>query len=148
LQSGRAMIRAFTFPRASLPISAEIRDAFQMFYTVPVVLVMIMAIPEHEMPEFTWFLIPAIFLLQFFLNLGISLVMSRLGFLLPDVPPLTPSVARRLMYTSGVTIPVAPSLDTPVSRELIQVNRIYHIPTISREALMDGRFPPPEHWLI
>src|SRR5690625_5957562 len=97
LQSGRAMIRAFTFPRASLPISAEIRDAFQMFYTVPVVMVMIMAIPEHEMPEFTWFLIPGIFLLQFFLNLGLSLVMSRIGFLLPDVTQLMTFVARLLM---------------------------------------------------
>jgi len=148
LQSGRAMIRAFTFPRASLPISAEIRDAFQMFYTVPVVLVMIMAIPEHEMPEFTWFLIPAIFLLQFFLNLGISLVMSRIGFLLPDVTQLMTFVARLLMYTSGVIIPVDRFLDTPVFREFIQVNPIYHMLTIYREALMDGRVAAPEHWLI
>ena len=148
LQSGKAMIRAFTFPRAALPISAEIRDAFQMLYTVPVVLVMIMVIPEHELPELTWLLIPVIFLFQFFLNLGISLVMSRVGFLLPDVTQLMTFVARLLMYTSGVIIPVDRFLDTPVFREFIQVNPIYHMITIYREALMDGTIAAPEHWLI
>lgn len=148
LQSGRAMIRAFTFPRASLPLSAEIRDAFQMLYTVPVVLVMIMVIPEHERPEFTWFLIPVVFLLQFFLNLGISLVMSRIGFLLPDITQLMTFVARLLMYTSGVIIPVDRFLDTPVFREFIHANPIYHMLVIYREALMDGTIASPEHWLI
>ena len=148
LQSGKAMIRAFTFPRAALPISAEIRDAFQMLYTVPVVLVMIMVIPENELPELTWLLIPVIFLFQFFLNLGISLVMSRVGFLLPDVTQLMTFVARLLMYTSGVIIPVDRFLDTPVFREFIQVNPIYHMITIYREALMDGTIAAPEHWLI
>ena len=33
LHSRKAMIRAFTFPRASLPISAEMRDALQMIFT-------------------------------------------------------------------------------------------------------------------
>ena len=148
LQSGKAMIRAFTFPRAALPISAEIRDAFQMLYTVPLVLVMIMVIPENELPELTWLLIPVIFLFQFFLNLGISLVMSRVGFLLPDVTQLMTFVARLLMYTSGVIIPVDRFLDTPVFREFIQVNPIYHMITIYREALMDGTIAAPEHWLI
>jgi len=148
LQSGKAMIRAFTFPRAALPLSAEIRDAFQMVYTVPVVLVMIMAIPEHETPEFTWLLIPVIFVLQFFLNVGISLVMARVGFLLPDVTQLMTFVARLLMYTSGVIIPVDRFLDTPVFREFIQVNPIYHMLAIYREALMDGTVASPEHWLI
>lgn len=148
LQSGKAMIRAFTFPRAALPISAQIRDAFQMFYTVPVVLVMIMVIPEHERPEFTWLLIPVIFAFQFVLNLGISLVMSRIGFLLPDITQLMTFVARFLMYTSGVIIPVDRFLDTPVFREFIQVNPIYHMLVIYREALMDGTVAAPEHWLI
>lgn len=148
LHSGRAMIRAFTFPRASLPLSAEIRDAFQMIYTVPVVLVMIMAVPNHERPEITWLLIPVIFLLQFTLNVGISLVMSRIGFILPDVTQLMTFVARLLMYTSGVIIPVERFLETPVFREFIQANPIYHLLTIYREALMDGTVAGLDHWLV
>src|SRR5699024_2799834 len=65
LRSGRSMIRAFSFPRASLPISAELRDMLQMQYTIGIVLMMIMLIPPHELPRISWLLILPIYALQF-----------------------------------------------------------------------------------
>src|SRR5699024_1589877 len=84
LSSNKAMIRAFAFPRASLAVSAELRESMQMVFTTATMLVMIMAVPFHERPEITWLLVPVIFMFQFFLNLGISLVMARIGFIVPD----------------------------------------------------------------
>ena len=55
-----------------------------MVYTTATMIVMIMVVPFHESPEFTWLLVPVIFVFQFFLNLGISLVMARVGFIFPD----------------------------------------------------------------
>ena len=51
-------------------------------------IVMIMVVPYHESPEFTWLLVPVIFVFQFFLNLGISLMMARIGFIFPDTVPV------------------------------------------------------------
>ncbi|WP_422115735.1 glycosyltransferase [Brachybacterium sp. UNK5269] len=45
LSSGKAMIRAFSFPRAALPISAVLRDGLQMVWAVGAMLVMIAVIP-------------------------------------------------------------------------------------------------------
>lgn len=148
LHSGRAMIRAFTFPRASLVVSAELRDALQMVYTVAMVLVMIMVVPEHEWPEWTWLLLPVIFVLQFVLNLGISLVLARVGHLFPDTTQFMGFVGRLLMYGSGVIFPIERFLEHPVANALIQANPIYHLLLMYREILMDGVVPSPEHWLI
>src|SRR5699024_7914673 len=101
-----AMIRAFSFPRAAIPISWAVRDALQMRFTLPVALVMIMVIPPNEMPGWTWLLVAPIFALQMILNLGIAFLLARVGFVFPDASQLMGVVARFLMYGSGVIFPV------------------------------------------
>ncbi|MGP5086439.1 ABC transporter permease [Brachybacterium tyrofermentans] len=148
LLSGKAMIRAFSFPRAALPNSAEIRESLQMVYTVAIMIVMIMAIPNHERPELTWLLVPVIFIFQFFLNLGISLVMARIGFFFPDMTQFMAFAARFLMYGSGVIFPIERFLTNPIASALIAANPIYHMLVMYREVLMDGTVPAAEHWMI
>ena len=148
LLSGRSMIRAFSFPRASLPLSAELRDMLQMQYTIGVVLVMIMLIPPHELPRISWLLIIPIYLLQFVLNLGINLAVSRLGFLVPDISQLMTVVGRFLMYGSGVIFPIERFLDNPVINAIVQLNPVYQMIAMYRQVLMDGGVPPLESWLI
>ena len=148
LLSGRSMIRAFSFPRAPLPLSAELRDMLQMQYTIGVVLVMIMLIPPHELPRISWLLIIPIYLLQFILNLGINLAVSRLGFLVPDISQLMTVVGRFLMYGSGVIFPIERFLDNPMINAIVQLNPVYQMIAMYRQVLMDGGVPPLESWLI
>ena len=148
LSSNKAMIRAFVFPRASLAISAEIRESIQMIYTTVTMMVMIMVVPYHELPEYTWLLVPVIFAFQFVLNLGISLVMARVGFIVPDISQVMRLIGRLLMYGSGVIFPIDRFVDNALIMALIQVNPIYHMLVLYREVLMDGTVPAPEHWLI
>ncbi|WP_083713497.1 ABC transporter permease [Brachybacterium sp. P6-10-X1] len=148
LQAGRPMIRAFSFPRASLPLSAELRDMLQMQYTIGVVLVMIMLIPPHELPRVSWLLIIPIYALQFILNLGINLFVARLGFLIPDVSQFMTVVGRFLMYGSGVIFPIERFLDNPTVNAVVQTNPIYQMIKMYRQVLMDGGMPSLESWLI
>lgn len=149
LSSNKAMIRAFNFPRASLAVSAELREAVQMIYTTATMIVMIMIVPFHERPEYTWLLIPVIFLFQFFLNLGISLVMARIGFIFPDTSQFMSVMGRVFMYGSGVIFPIDRFTDSnPIIAALIQVNPIYHMLVMYREVLMDGTVPSVDHWMI
>ncbi|QCR52966.1 ABC transporter [Brachybacterium sp. SGAir0954] len=148
LQSGKAMIRAFSFPRASLAISAEIRDALQMTYAVATMLVMIVIIPPHVFPAVTWLLVPVVFLMQFFLNLGITFCMARIGQLFPDTTQLMTFAGRFLMYGSGVLFPVERFLTHPIAMALITANPIYHMLALYRGLLMDHVIPPAEHWAI
>lgn len=149
LTSNKAMIRAFTFPRASLAVSAELRESMQMIFTTATMLVMIIVVPFHERPEYTWLLVPVIFLFQFFLNLGISLVMARIGFVFPDASQFMSVVGRMLMYGSGVIFPIDRFTDSnPLIASLIEANPIYHMLVMYRELLMDGTVPSLDHWLI
>ena len=148
ISSGRSMIRAFSFPRASLPIAAELRDALQMQYTIAAVLLLIMVIPPFEQPEWTWFLIVPIYALQFLLNLGVSLVMARIGFLLPDVSQLMSFAGRFMMYGSGVIFPIDRFTDHPLVMAIIQLNPVYHMISMYREVLINGAVPSAEHWMI
>lgn len=148
LRSGRAMIRAFSFPRAALPISAELRDMLQMQYAIAVMLVMIVAIPPHELPQLSWLLVVPIYVLQFVLNLGIQFMVSRLGFILPDISQLMTVVGRFLMYGSGIIFPIERFLEHPLLNALIQANPIYQMVRMYRLVLMDGKVPSPESWMI
>ena len=149
LSSNKAMIRAFSFPRASLAVSAELRESMQMIFTTATMLVMIVVVPYHEFPEVTWLLVPVIFVFQFFLNLGISLFMARIGFVFPDASQFMTVFGRVLMYGSGVIFPIDRFTDSnPAIAALIEVNPIYHMLVMYREVLMDGTVPAVEHWLI
>ncbi|MGP4978008.1 ABC transporter permease [Brachybacterium tyrofermentans] len=148
LRGNKSMIRAFSFPRAARPISAEIRDALQMGYVLATVIVMIMAVPNHERPEWTWFLVPIIYVLQFLLNLGITLTLSRIGFLFPDTSQFMGFVGRFMMYASGVIFPIERFLDNAVFMFFIQINPVYHMLEMYREVLMDGTIPAAEHWMV
>lgn len=147
LSGGRAMIRAFSFPRSSLVVSAEMRSMFQMFYSVPVMLIAIMVLPNHESPEWTWLVLPAVFVLHQILNLGIAFIMARVGHILPDATQVMGFSARFLMYGSGVIFPVDRFLDNELVSALIQINPIYHMLALYRGLLMDGVIPELGHWL-
>ena len=148
LASGKAIIRAFTFPRAAIPISAVLKDGLQMVWAVGAMLVMIAVIPPFETPAFTWFLIIPVLVLQWMLNLGISFVLSRIGFRFPDTGQLMSFVSRVLMYGSGVIIPIEQLLTHPVATAIIEANPIFQMLKIYRTLLMDGALPPAESWMI
>src|SRR5699024_4327832 len=151
IRSGSAMIRAFSFPRAAIPISWAIRDALQMRFTLPVALVMIMVIPPNEMPGWTWLLVVPIFALQMVLNLGIAFLLARVGFVFPDASQVMGVVARFLMYGSGVIFPVEHylgRLDSPLLELAIEANPIYHMLVLYRSALIDNSVAPIESWLV
>lgn len=148
LASGKAIIRAFTFPRAAIPISAVLKDGLQMVWAVGAMLVMIAVIPPFETPAFTWFLIIPVLMLQWMLNLGISFILSRIGFRFPDTGQLMSFVSRVLMYGSGVIIPIEQLLTHPVATAIIEANPIFQMLKIYRALLMDGSLPPAESWMI
>ncbi|MDN5686362.1 MAG: ABC transporter permease [Brachybacterium sp.] len=152
IRGGSSMIRAFSFPRAALPISAELKDALQMRFTLPVVLVMIMVIPPNEMPGAAWLLVLPIFALQTILNMGITFLMARLGFELPDLSQLMSVISRLLMYGSGVIFPIDQLLDRPgvpaLLPFLVEANPIFHMLKLYRAALIDNASAPLASWLI
>lgn len=148
LSSSRAMIRAFIFPRAAIPISVEIRDGIQMIPTFLVMALMILILPPFVEPAWSWFLAAPIFALQWMMNLGITLILSRAGNVIPDLSQVMAFVSRIAMYGSGVIFPINRFVSHPVALSVIELNPIYQALAMYREVLMDGTIPALESWII
>lgn len=148
LSSNRAMIRAFIFPRAAIPISVEIRDGIQMIPTFLAMAMMILILPPFVEPAWSWFLAAPIFVLQWMMNLGITLILSRAGNVIPDLSQVMAFVSRIAMYGSGVIFPIGRFVTHPVALAVIELNPIYQALAMYRQVLMEGTVPALESWMI
>lgn len=148
IRSNKSMIRAFMFPRASIPVSTVLQNSMTAVYTLMVMLVTIMVIPPHVWPHWTWILIVPIFALQCLMNLGITFITSRLGFHFPDITNVLSLLARFLMYGSGVMFPIERFVGHPTALLIIQLNPLFQVIDMARTVLMDGALPSAASWLI
>jgi len=148
MRAGKAMIRAFSFPRASIPISNVLQATLTAVITTISMCVAIILIPPHALPSITWFLMIPIFLMHMAMNLGITLITARIGFHLPDVSNLMSVISRILMYTSGVIFPIELFIDDPTIRSIVMLNPLYRVIDMSRTVLIDGQVPGLDSWLI
>jgi teichoic acid transport system permease protein len=100
LSDNLGLIRALHFPRASLPIAVTLIQLQQLLYSM-IVLVSIVLM-TGELPDFSWFLVIPALVLQAIFNIGVALVVARLGAEVTDLAQLMPFLLRTWMYVSGV----------------------------------------------
>lgn len=148
MRNNKSIIRAFNFPRASIPIASVLQSAITAVFTMAVMCAAIWVIPPHAPPQFTWVLIIPIFILQTLLNLGITFVTARIGFHLPDMSNVLGVVSRFLMYGSGVMFPIERFIQDPTLSWIVTFNPLYRIIDMARVVLIDGGVPALESWLI
>lgn len=148
IASSKSMIRAFQFPRASLPLATLVRDYLQRVPALLVMFIIIMLIPPHELPTESWLLFPVILLLQMVMDFGLLLIFARLGVALPDLAKAMAFVTRLLMYGSGVIFPIDRFLSHPTLMAIINLNPIYVVLDMYRLVLIDGTVPPAHHWIV
>ena len=144
ISSNESLIRAFVFPKAALPLATVLRETIS---TIPMVLtlaILVMVVPPHEPITAAWLAVPFIFVLQTGLNLGLGLLMARIGAALPDFRQLLPYGMRFLMYGSAVIFTIDRFDAIPWVRPLIEHNPFYILLDMYRRVLMDAEFPRPE----
>jgi len=110
MRSNLQLIRALYFPRASLPLAYVLVELQQMLVGL-VVLVFVM-LGSGEYPNWYWFLLIPVVVLQTMFNTGAALVVARLGGSIADVSELIPFFLRITRYFCGVmymvtTLPAA-----------------------------------------
>lgn len=158
IQSGKSMIRAFSFPRASLPISGVIREALGMLPVLATMAVLITFMPEITTERgmisgpaelsWRWFLFPAVFGLQTIFNLGIALIASRLTAVVPDLKLIIPFFGRFWFYGSGVMFTVERFISDPDLLAVVKLNPMFLVLDITRDLLLYGTTPELRSWLI
>jgi teichoic acid transport system permease protein len=130
------LIRALQFPRASLPLAYVIIELQQMLLSMVVLAVIVLASGE----PITWYwllVIPAV-LLQTIFNVGVGLLVARLGSQVNDFSQLLPFLMRTWLYVSGVLFSIG-TLSLRTHRWLIvllQLNPAALYITLVRNALL------------
>lgn len=146
IQTGRSLVQAFTFPRAALPLATVLRETISSVPVVVAVVVLALVISGPGVLSPYWTILPLIFLLQAWLNLGLSLVVARWGALFPDVRQLLNYAVRFLMYASAVMFSIERFDSLPGLRPVMEANPLYTLLTMYREVLLYETFPSAGQW--
>lgn len=148
LRANRSMIKAFTFPRASIPIAAVLQSTMTGVLTMLVMIAVILVIPPHALPQATWLLMVPIFVIQAVTNLGIMFITARIGFHVPDLANVLSLLSRFLMYGSGVMFPISRFIEDGTALAVLEMNPLYQIIAMMRTVLLDGAVPDARSWII
>ena len=147
VKSNQAMIKAFTFPRASIPISVVVKEIMNFVPSVIVMMLMILALPPLE--NLTWrviYIIPA-FTLQVMFSLGVGFVAARLCHIIPDLTHLISILTRFWLYASGVFFSVDRYVTHEVMSAVMKANPMYGYLMLVRNSLLYSVDTPIWMWL-
>lgn len=145
---GKNLIRAFTFPRVSLPIATALRETLNTLPGVAAMMVLIIVLPPHADVTWRWLLFPLVFTLQVLFNLGISMVAARLVTKIPDLTNVISFLTRFWLYGSAVFFSYDRFIDHPTILALMQVNPLFNVLDITRDILLYGNTPSWHSWAI
>ena len=146
MNSGKNLIRAFSFPRAAVPVALLIRETLSMIPVVVTMLLMITVIPPHAVITWRWGLFPLVFLLLMMFNAGLIFYAARLTSAIPDLRHVLAFVSRFWLYGSGVMFSLERFISHPMLLEVVQLNPAYCAIELSRELLVYGTTPDLRLW--
>ena len=147
VKANQSMIKAFTFPRASIPISVVVKEIMNFVPSVVVMMLMILVLPPFEV--LTWrvvYVIPA-FVLQVMFSLGIGFVAARLCHIIPDLTHLISILTRFWLYASGIFFSIDRYVTQEVMSAVMKANPMYGYLMLVRNSLLYGVDTPLWMWL-
>ncbi|HEU5421270.1 MAG TPA: ABC transporter permease [Streptosporangiaceae bacterium] len=145
ITSSLPLIRALQFPRASLPLGYVMIELQQMALSMGVMIVIILFAGEPI--TWYWFLAIPVLLLQTIFNVGVGLLVARLGSQVNDFSQLLPFLLRTWMYMSGVMFSLQTLSHVPEKLiAVLQINPAALYITLMRNAmLVSARTSAPGH---
>lgn len=144
---GKAMMRAFSFPRITVPLSLAVREALSMGPVLLVMFLGIIIIPPHAFLTFSWLLFIPAFALNVLFNLGLGLIIARFAYVVPDIGQILGVVSRILLYGSAVIFPIEQFINHPGVTAVIRANPVYIFIDLYRTLLISGGAGDAYHWL-
>ena len=159
ITSGKTLIRAFMFPRASLPVATVVRETLSFVPVLVPLFVLLFAMPwiqsivtpgEETWPvvSWLWLFLPFVLGLQWLLSLGLALVAARLCARIPDLTKLIGVFSRFWLYSSAVFFSPDRFENIPWMTTVMQLNPMFLVLDITRDCVLYGVPPDPNNWFI
>ncbi|PPB50572.1 phosphate ABC transporter permease [Arthrobacter pityocampae] len=148
MQVNKAVIQAFNFPRATLPISVNVREILASVPVLITMLILVLLFPPTEDITWRWvLLIPALFLQSVF-NLGVGLILARMISRINDITHLLGFGLRVWMYASAVFFSYERFIDHPRLLAIVELNPLFNVLDIVRDCVLYATLPSWESWAI
>ena len=144
--SNMALVRAFSFPRALLPISVVIEELNSLGPAIIICLGTVLISGGGF--TWTWFLLVPAIILQTMFNVGIAMALARITERVRDVAKLLPFFLRTWLYLSGVVFPISQIVSTHhnVIGFLLAFNPAAVFIELARDCLLASYSVPPITW--
>lgn len=148
ISSNLSIVRAFRFPRATLPIASNLRELLLFLPTLAVMIILILVIPPFEHITWRWLLLVPLLALQTLFNLGLSLLLARVVARWADVANLITFGTRIWLYFSAVFFSVQRFEHVPALVTAMHLNPMYCALDIARQSLLYGVNADPMRWIV
>lgn len=148
IQGNRAVIQAFNFPRATLPMAVNLRELLAGIPVILAMLVLILLLPPTEAVTPLWLLIVPALLLQTMFNLGVGMILARVVSTINDVVHLLSFAMRVWMYGSGVFFSFDAYIENRTLLTIVELNPLYVVLQIIRECVLYARVPEWQSWAV
>lgn len=148
ISSGQNLIRGFSFPRAALPLSINVRQALSQLYVLAAMVALVLVIPPTEVVGLHWLLVIPIFLLQTVFNWGLGMLFAPLVHRVPDVGNVLSVATRLWMYSSGLFYEPSRFTSDPTILTLFHLNPLYQVLQMTRGVLLYNTMPSLEQWAL
>ena len=146
IQQNKALIQAFNFPRAALPIGVNLRELLANVPLLLAMLLIVLVVPPVEPISWRWLLLVPVVALQFLFNLGIGFILARLISKVHDLTHLLPFLLRLVMYGSAVFYSYERFIHHPLALALVRINPVFLIVDIVRDCVLYGKTPAWQSW--
>lgn len=147
IRSGRSVVQAFNFPRAALPLGANIREVLSAVPLILGMLLIIVVFPPAETISWLWLLVVPAVLLQAVFNLGIGMILARVISKVHDVTHLLPFFLRAWMYASAVFYSYERFITDQALLEVMTLNPLFNVIDIVRDCVLYDTVPVGESWV-
>lgn len=148
ITSNRSVVRAFSFPRATLALAVNVRELMVQIPAFITMFVLILVFPPLEEVTWKWLVFIPLVAVQFLFNLGLSLILARLVTRFNDVSNLITFGTRIWLYMSAVFFSVDRFADNPGILFVMHMNPMFCILDIARDSLLYNAVPDPSRWLV
>lgn len=147
IRSNQNVIQAFSFPRATLVLSANVRELIASIPVLLAMLLLISVIPPTE--EITWrwvLLVPAV-ILQMVFNLGVGLMLAPLVSKFNDLVHVISFAMRFWLFASCVMFSIDRYSSWPMIKTIVEMNPLYLVLTIVRDSILYAETPSWQSWV-
>lgn len=147
IRDSRAMIAAFPFPRAAIPVARITRQFMDNSLPALVAIIVALAFQWGNPPGWQLFLVIPLYVIIHVFSLGLMLIVARLTAFAPDLRALVPVAGRAWFYVSGVFFSIERFAANPTIQDIMVANPAYQFLQALRGAVLYQTAPSAETWL-